>query len=100
MPLAHARYDLVLQHGDGYSANRINAVVDMLEMRDTGPDGSPGRLRSAQLECYEAPRGFAITYERLAIAGRAKHYLVLNGWPQKHFSRDRRWLRWVEDPVE
>lgn len=96
MPDAIARYDLIVTVCNGISSRREPVVVDMIENRDEGPDGSPGRLRGAKLKHFSAPAGIHIAYERVALAGRSRWFLLVNGSPQTHMAKDRRWLRWID----
>jgi|SRR5690606_28988036 len=96
MPLALARYDLVLRTAD--DAPPVPVVVDMLETRDADREGKPGRLRAARMKRYDAP-GHAVHYMYLQLErnGPGRWVLCLDDVPQRGIEWDRRWIHWLAD---
>lgn len=90
MPLAEARYDVVLRHGD----RLVPAVIDMIETRDVAADGRPGKLRAARMVRYDAPE--PVVYHWLWIDRRLRPCLEFKGQVQQGVEWDRRYLRWIE----
>ena len=92
MPLAEARYDVVLRDGD----RLVPAVIDMIETRDVGADGKPGKLRNARMVRYATPGGESLSHSLYWIDGRWRARLDFKGIVQLGVEWDRRYLRWVE----
>lgn len=92
MPLAEARYDVVLRDGD----RLVPVVIDMIETRDVGPDDAFGRLRDARMVRYDTPDGAALSHSVYWIDGRWRARLDFKGVVQESVEWDRRYLRWID----